>query len=104
VLRKPAQLFSRTECGGHGSKAKKQKLCRHLKIYLLLQKLVDEGRTPAQAVAAIKSACGVLLSVTQFSDAIKPIPNHPSINPLPRRRTDPAPAPRGRGRAAGRGG
>jgi len=82
--RKPAQLFSHTERGGHGSKAKKMKFCHRLKIYLLIQKLVNAGRTPAQASAKIKSACGASLSVTQFSEAIKRIPNHPSINPLPR--------------------
>jgi len=41
--RKPAQLFSRRERGGHGSRSKNMKFCHHLKIYTLLQKLVDEG-------------------------------------------------------------
>jgi len=82
------------------------KYCRRLKIYLLLQKLVDEGRTPAEAIAAVKSAYGASLSVTQFSEAIRRIPNHPSINQLPRRRNDPpiAPANRGRGRGGRNGG
>jgi len=102
--RKPAQLFSRPERGGHGSRAKKMKYCHRLKIYLLLQNLVDEGRTPAEAVAAIKSAYGASLSVTQFSEAIRRIPNHPSINPLPRRRNDAAPAARGRGCGGRNGG
>jgi len=77
--RKPAQLFSSRERGGHGSKAKRMKFCHRLKIYLLLQKLVDEGRTPAQAVAAIKDNYGACFSVTQFSEAIKRMPNHPNI-------------------------
>jgi len=82
------------------------KFCRRLKIYLLLQKLVDEGRTSAQAVDTVKTTCGAAKLVTQFSEAIRLIPNHPSINPLPQQRTDPhvAPANRGRGRGAGRGG
>jgi len=85
---------------------KKMKFCRRLKIYLLLQKLVDEGRTSAEAIAAVKLACGAAKSVTQFSEAIRLIPNHPSLNPLPRRRNDPplAPPNGGRGRGAGRGG
>jgi len=104
--RKPAQLFSRAERGGHGSKAKKIKFCCRLKIYLLLQKLVDEGGTTAQAIAAVKLHCGAAKSVTQFSEAMRLIPNHPSLHPLPQKRNDPplAPANRGRGRGAGRGG
>jgi len=82
------------------------KFCCRLKIHLLLQKLVDEGRTLAQAIEAVKSACGAAKSVTQFNEALRLNPNHPSINPLPQRRNDPPPAPanRGRGRGAGRGG
>jgi len=68
---------------------KKKKFCHGLKIYLLLQKLVDEGRTLAQAIAAVKLAYGAAKSVTQFSDAIRLIPNHLSLNPLPQRRNDP---------------
>jgi len=86
--RKPAQLFSRRERGGHGSGSKKMKFCRRLKIYLLLQKLVDEGRTSAEAIAAVKLAYGAAKSVTQFSEAIRLIPNHPSLNPPPRRRKE----------------
>jgi len=82
--RKPAQMFSRRERGGHGSRSKKMKFCRRLKIYTLLQKLVDEGRTIAEAIAAVKLAHGAAKSVTQFSEAICLIPNHPSLNPLPR--------------------
>jgi len=104
--RKAAQLFSHRERGGHGSKAKKMKFCRRLKIYLLLQKLVDEGRTSAEAIAAVKLVYGAAKSVTQFSEAIWLIPNHPSLNPLPRRRNDPplAPPNRGRGHGNRRGG
>ena len=82
------------------------KFCRRLKICLLLQKPVDEGRTSAEAVAAVKLAHGAAKSVTQFSEAICLIPNHPSLNPLPRRRSDPplAPPSRGRGHGNGRGG
>jgi len=97
------QLFLHRERGGHGSRSKKMKFCRCLKIYLLLQKLVDEGRMSAEAV---KLHCGAAKSVTQFSEAIRLIPNHPSLHPLPHRRQDPPPAPPngGRGRGAGRGG
>jgi len=104
--RKPAQLFSRRERGGHGSRSKKMKFCRRLKIYLLLQKLVDEGRTSAEAIAAAKLHYGAAKSVTQFSEAIRLIPNHPLLHPLPHRRQDPplAPPNGGRGRGAGRGG
>ena len=84
------------------------KFCRRLKICLLLQKLVDEGRMIAQAIADVKLACGAAKSVTQFSEAIRLILNHPSLNPrpLPRRRNDSplAPANRGRGHGAGSGG
>ena len=82
------------------------KFCRRLKIYLLLQKLVEEGRTSAQAIEAVKTDYGAAKSVTQFSKAIRLIPNHPSINPLPQQRNDPplAPPNRGRGRGARRGG
>jgi len=103
--RKPVQLFSCAERGGHGGKAKKMKFCRRLKIHLLLQKPVDEGRVTAQAIAAVKLRCGAAKSVTQFSEAIRRIPNHPSLQPLRQCRQDPplAPADRGRGRGAGRG-
>jgi len=104
--RKPAQLFSRRERGGHGSRSKKMKFCRRLKIYTLLQKLVDKGRTSAEAIAAVKLHCGAAKLVTQFSEAIRLIPNHPSLHPLPHRRQDPplAPPNGGRGRGAKRGG
>jgi len=59
------------------------KFCHRLKIYLLLQKLVDEGRMSAEAVAAVKLHHGAAKSVTQFSEAIRLIPNHPSLHPLP---------------------
>ena len=104
--RKPAQLFLRRERGGHGSRSKKMKFCRRLKICTLLQKLVDEGRMSAEAIAAVKLHCGAAKSVTQFSEAMRRIPNHPSLHPLPQRQQDPplAPPNRGRGRGAGRGG
>jgi len=78
------------------------KCCRRLKIYSLLKKLLDEGRT----IADVKLAYGAAKSVTQFTEAIRLIPNHPSLNPLPQRRNDPPLAPRNRGRGcgAGRGG
>ena len=60
------------------------KYCRRLKIWRLQQKLVDEGRSPAQANHAIREACGRSLSVTQLSEAIKRQPNHPNIRPLQR--------------------
>jgi len=85
---------------------KQMKCCRRLKIHSLLQKLVDEGRTTACAIADVKLAYGAAKLVTQFSEAIWLIPTHPSLNPLPQRRNDPplAPPNRGRDRGAGRGG
>ena len=68
---------------------KKMKCCRRLKIHSLLQKLVDEGRTTARAIADVKLAYGAAKLVTQFSKAIWLIPTHPSLNPLPQRRNDP---------------
>jgi len=82
------------------------KFCHRLKIYLLLQKLVDEGRTSAEAIAVVKLHYGAAKLVTQFSEAIRLIPNHPSLHPLPHQRQDPplAPPNGGRRRGAGRGG
>jgi len=104
--RKPAHLFSHRERGGHGSRSKKMKFCRRLKICTLLQKSVDEGRTTTRAVANVKLACGATKLVTQFSEAMRLIPNCPLLNPLPQRRQDPPPAPPdgGRGRGASVGG
>jgi len=81
--RKPAQLFSRRERGRHGSRSKNTKFCRRLKICLLLQKPVDEGKTSAEDVAAVKLHCGAAKSVTQFSEATRLVPSHPLLRPLP---------------------
>jgi len=82
------------------------KCYRRLKIYSLLQKLVDEDKTSAQAIADVKLTYGAAKSLTQFSEVIQLIPNHPSLNLLPQRQNDPplAPPNRGCGRGAGRGG
>ena len=111
--RKAAQNFTRRERGGHGCSRKKQRFYRRLKVYTLLQQLVDEGDTPAVAIQAIKTAYGEPKSVTNYIIAITAYPNHPSLRHPPRRRRgDPAPAPppprapparRGRGRGRGRG-
>jgi len=68
--RKPAQLFSSREHGGHGSKRQSMMFSRSLRIYTLLQLLVDEGRTVAQAIEDIKNAYGHPLSMTSLSDSV----------------------------------
>jgi len=80
--RKPAQLFSSRERGGHGSKRKSMMFSRRLRIYTLLQLLVDEGRTIAQAIEDIKNAYGHALSMTRLSEAIRRVPRHPNIRPV----------------------
>jgi len=111
--RKPAQLFSSRERGGHGSKRKSMMFSRRLRIYTLLQLLVDEGRTIAEAIEEIKNAYGHPLSMTSLSEAIRRVPRHPNMRPVvagraaaapARRRLLPPPAPRGCGRGNRRGG
>ena len=61
---------------------KKMMFCHRLKICSLLQKLVDEGAMPAEAIFVIKNACSASLSVTQFCEAIRSLPNFPNIQNL----------------------
>ena len=115
--RKAAQQFTPTERGGHGHRGKKMKYCRRKKIWSLQQKLVDEGRSPAEANHEIREAYGRSLSITALSEAIKRLPVHPNIRPPHVGRIqaranqaranpplNPPPAPRGRGRGNRRGG
>mgnify|MGYP000243178025 CR=1 FL=1 len=53
-----------------------------LRIYTLLQLLVDEGKTVAQAIEDIKNAYGHPLSMTSLSEAIQHAPRHPNIQPV----------------------
>jgi len=48
---------------------------------MLQQKLVDEGRSPAEANHEIREAYGRPLSITALSEAIKRLPVHPNIQP-----------------------
>jgi len=80
--RKPAQLFSSRERGGHGSKRKSMMFSRRLRIYTLLQLLADEGRTVAEAIEDIKNAYGHPLSMTSLSEAIRRVPRHPNMRPV----------------------
>ena len=105
--RKPAQFFTQQERGGYGNNGKKQRYYRRLKIWLLQQKLVNEGHPIGVANLAIREAYGRNLSLTNLSKMIQRLPDHPNIwillpGQAPRLPAVP-PAPRGRGRGRGRG-
>ena len=58
------------------------KCCQRKKIWTLQQKLVYEGRSPAEANDAIREAYGCSLSITalsEASEAIKNLPVHPNV-------------------------
>ena len=88
--RKPAQLFSSRERGGHGSKRKSMMFSRRLRIHALLQPLADEGRTTAEAIEEIKNACGHPLLMTSLSEATRRAPRHPNMRPAAGRAAAPA--------------
>jgi len=75
----PAQFFTSQERGGFRNNGKKQRFYRRLKIWLLQQKLVNEGHPIAVANQAIRGAHGRGSSITQLSRMIQRllVPDHP---------------------------
>jgi len=77
--RKPASRFNSQERGGYGSKGKKQRYSRRKRVWDLMDRLVREGDTPAEAIRKIKLAYGEAASPTFIMNAIGKYGVHPNL-------------------------
>jgi len=77
--RKPLSCFNSQERSGYGSKGKKQQHSRRKRVWDLMDTLVREGDTPAEATHKIKVAYSEAASPTFIMNAIGKYGVHPNL-------------------------